>query len=227
MYDKFDYFLSFFGNHHVHQGLVVFLAKHWNKGNHSNRRRRRHEICWSFARNPDTGCLLLAQSRLVGWFIKHYKSSYLIILYLVSLQVNLDEAFVIVKQLGANSSALSGFALVQNKEYKAYHGDVLEILHNKYFHEIVFDPEPKTNSQTSFKSNDRVSEKPTLKRQSSPVHLVDSKKVKLSAAVGTANAEHSWTTAGSGKLLVFTAKGVISSSKVLLNILNSKFNEQN
>lgn len=134
--------------------------------------------------------------------------------YIVSLQVNLSEKCVKVKQLGTNSSALNGFVLVQNQEYKAFHGDVLEILHNKYFHEIVMDPVEPSSRSTEQSEPVKATGKTSSKRTSSPVSADESKKIKLSSATPTPSAEHSWTTAGSGKLLVFTAKGVTSSEKV-------------
>lgn len=134
--------------------------------------------------------------------------------FIVSLQLNLREGCVIVKQIGSNSSALNGFTLVQNRVYKALHGDILEILHNKYFQEIVFDP-PEPLSIDQIESIKVKEEIPSFKRTRSPaMHSEDPKKIKLTTPDVVASTEHTWITTGSGKLLIFTAKGVISRAKV-------------
>lgn len=125
---------------------------------------------------------------------------------------------VLVKQLGANVSALNGFALVQHREYKAFHGDVLEILHNKYFHRIAFDPVPSTIEVKS-ETATQIPDKSSLKRTRTPVRPESGKKIKLTEP--SASIDNSWKSVGSGKLLVFTAKGVTSSTKVICFVLNT------
>lgn len=114
-------------------------------------------------------------------------------------------------QLGENSSALNGFELERNKLYKAYAGDVLEILFGKYFHAIEFN-----EKQSASKINEDTTSQTVQKRKSSqPTDDMNAeKKIKLDHIKGMPALCSSWELLHSKQLMVYTSKDLCASNKV-------------
>lgn len=95
------------------------------------------------------------------------------------VKANLNDGYVLLKCTGTNKSALNGFVLEPNKPYEAEHGDVIEIIHNQYMYEVVFDPPPASKIDSKKRdleksrhikdSKKRVSESPLMGESSSSV----------------------------------------------------------
>lgn len=114
--------------------------------------------------------------------------------------------------LGENGSALNGFQLERNKLYKAYPGDVLEILLGKYFHLIEIDvkePASKINEDTTLQT--------VHKRKSSQQKddkNAEIKRFKLDHIKGEPALCSSWETLDSKQLMIYTGKDLCASKKV-------------
>lgn len=105
-----------------------------------------------------------------------------------------------IKRLGSNASFMNGFQLEKDKLYKAFHGDVLELLPNELLYCIQFDPPPP-----NLKEEDNRNRLPIV--QSLPM-----KQAKLEICLSAT--ENKWESFDSGQMLIFTSKGVTSSAKV-------------
>lgn len=118
-----------------------------------------------------------------------------------------------VKQIGPNMSGLNGFTLLPNKIYKAKHGDIVEILHTKYFHEIVFDQPIKKEPETEC-----VQENSTRNKRSRTITkdeiLGEDIQLKKSKVERKPNEKNKWESFESGHLLIFTGEGVVPNHKV-------------
>lgn len=129
-----------------------------------------------------------------------------------------DENTVYITQIGLNSAGLNGLALETNKIYKAYHDDILEILHTKHLHKIVFDPPPPPPSSSSLSllisSNKRSSKVINNSDDDNSTELVEIKRPKIDKPKPVM--KNSWEEIDNDKLLIFTAKGVVSSKKVII-----------
>lgn len=112
-----------------------------------------------------------------------------------------------VRALGLNNSALNGFVMEQNKIYEAVDGDILEIIHNKYFHEVVFESndDKKDRKRTLSKTVESNEEEEEEKI------VPEAKIMKLDQEPTT---EETWEEFDNGKLFVLTTKGVKGSSKI-------------
>lgn len=120
----------------------------------------------------------------------------------------MDEGYALVRALGVNSSALNGFVMEQNKIYEAVDGDILEIIHNKYFHEVIFESnddkkDRKRTLSKTVESNEEEEEEVKIEPES--------KVIKLDQGPTT---EETWEEFDNGKLFVLTTKGVKGSSKI-------------
>lgn len=100
----------------------------------------------------------------------------------------------------------------QNKIYQAVDGDILEIIHNKYFHEVIFE------SNDSKKDRKRTLSKTVESNGEEEEEKIvpESKIIKLDQEPMTPTTEETWEEFDSGKLFVLTTKGVKGSSKVCL-----------
>jgi bifunctional polynucleotide phosphatase/kinase len=108
---------------------------------------------------------------------------------------NFVDGYLLIKpERTTNPSALNGFALESHQVYTAQHGDVLELLHNNYKYRIEFDPPPLLQMD----GIDDVEASPPKKGRIDPSPAV----------------ENSWSSVDNGKLLIFTGKGVMASSKI-------------
>lgn len=130
---------------------------------------------------------------------------------LVCFKANLDDGYALIRPLGVNSSALNGFVMEQNKIYEAVDGDILEIIHNKYFHEVIFE------SNDSKKDRKRTLSKTVESNEEEEDKSVpEAKIIKLDQKPLTPTIEETWEEFDNGKLFVLTTKGVKGSSKVCL-----------
>lgn len=126
----------------------------------------------------------------------------------VSVQADFKNYTVAIKPIGFNPCGLNGLALEQNKIYTAVHGDRLAIIHDKYFHEIVFDPAPPPPSVAKRKSEDLLESNVDSTNRAKRLKNDDNFS-KLQPA-----AENKWEHIDDGKLLIYTAKDVVASNKV-------------
>lgn len=117
----------------------------------------------------------------------------------VCVKANIEEEYLLVKGEGTNPSALNGFQLEPGRPYEAIHGDILEVVSNRFMYEVVFDPSSKVA---------------TNKRKSDENNTENVKKSKTSVKEALPAAADSWEKIEGGKLYIYTAKGVRSSEKI-------------
>lgn len=109
----------------------------------------------------------------------------------LQLDVDLEKCQVTVEVLGVNPASLNGFMANQGTKVVAEHGDVLEIVYGRHAFEIVFKPPPAVKSEVKDEPNE---DEETMESSNS--------------------SKDAWQILENGKLVIFTSKGVKSSSKI-------------
>lgn len=114
-------------------------------------------------------------------------------------------SLVKITQLGVNPSGVNGFKLKQNVEYTLRHKDRLELLLDKYVHEVIFDPAPE--SFTQIIEDDVVKCK---RKNEDDLDNCRNKQPKLQLF----QQKIGWEEIDNKNLYIFTSKGIVSKEKV-------------
>ena len=126
----------------------------------------------------------------------------------IKLTANMDLCTVELVPLGINPTGVNGFSVCRNKQYTLRHRDIIELLINKYFYEIKFDPEPKQdNTEPSSSTN--------MKRKlSNESDLKETKQKQLKCDDAPLKSIVGWEEIDNKKLYIYTSENVISKKKV-------------
>lgn len=122
----------------------------------------------------------------------------------VSLKANCDDCKVEIKQIGVNPSGFDGFAMIKDAVYTVQHGTRIEILFNKYFHDIEFEPPP---DDVNIRSNKRKLDETANESENKLIKM--EKKIEVQEAT-----KNAWECIDGGELYIFTSIGVKSSDKI-------------
>lgn len=108
----------------------------------------------------------------------------------LELMVDLGAANIKLKVLGLNPCGVNGLMAMQDTECELKHGDVLEIIYGRHPYEVVFKPPPQS-------TNTNLEEVPKKTKNCENESKTDS-----------------WDFVENGKMLCYTSKGVVASSKL-------------
>lgn len=115
----------------------------------------------------------------------------------LQLMVDLNAAKIQLKVLGLNPCGINGLMAMQETVCEVKHGDILEIIYGRHPYEVVFKPPPQNTSNTSV------------------VKLEEMSKISQKSKYETVESQtESWDSVENGKMLCYTSKGVVASSKL-------------
>ena len=115
----------------------------------------------------------------------------------LELMVDLSAAKIKLKVLGLNPCGINGLMAMQETVCELKHGDILEIIYGRHPYEVVFKPPPPNILNTSVVKLEEMSKI----SQNSKYEPVESQ-------------TESWDSVENGKMLCYTSKGVVASSKL-------------
>lgn len=116
----------------------------------------------------------------------------------------MDTLTVKVTQLGTNPSGVNGCKLNQNVIYNLRHKDRVELLLDKYVHEVIFNPIPKDDTKLY-----EVNEVRAKRKSAETLENGCIKQQKLHI-----QKENVWEEIDNKNLYIFSSKGVESREKV-------------
>lgn len=139
----------------------------------------------------------------------------------LKVRANFDKKCVIIEAIGMNLSTLNGATLDKNREYEAFHGDIIELLPSKYPYKVHFEFDD-TEQQNTIVKVDRV-EKIEQKRKRSAddqtsTSLVFNKRMKWTIDVildvKNYKAGEPWESYNNGQLFIYTSTDCKPSNKI-------------
>lgn len=119
----------------------------------------------------------------------------------IKIRADIDKKCVIFEVLGLNPSTLNGVKLEKNKQHKAIHGDVIEIIPSKHPYKVHFEFVSESKKR---KADDEIAS--SSKKMKYKIDII------LDAKKQAANS--SWESYNNGQLLVYTSPNCKASEKI-------------
>lgn len=134
----------------------------------------------------------------------------------IKARADFDKKCVIFEILGVNLSTLNGVNLEKDKEYRAFHGDVIEIIPSNYPYEVHFEIEEVKPKPKPLEKLERKRKRSTEDQASANLPLAKSMKWKIDIFLDLK--QHTpgtpWESYNDGQLLVYTSPNCKPSEKI-------------
>ena len=136
----------------------------------------------------------------------------------MSLCADIEAIKVDIKRLGPNSSGINGMVIKKDETYTMKHEDRLELLIGQYIYVVEFEPPPliERNEANQTERKRKCEEEDRMNKKTCNELMKEDAEVKENEDSLKENLQDKWEMIDNGKLLIFTAKNVISRPKVIV-----------
>lgn len=141
----------------------------------------------------------------------------------LKVRVDSDNRCIILELLGMNPSTLNGVQIEKSKEYKAYNGDVIELIPSQYPYKVIAEFErpnskksPEPIEKKRKRSVDDPGDFPSFKRMKWKIDIYLDTQPRQSHG-------SSWQSYNKGQLVVYTPAGCKSSTKIAAYDMDGTF----